>query len=221
MFICEGVQHDGMSDPLQDLDEEERQTLVELAKSEASGRVSRRDVVQGVASMGIGAAVYAGASGTLTETVTAQPDTGDSDGNLGGPSNRYDAWFDGQDVYYLYNDIYAEAVNSLGTVSGTTNIDLTQGNMVTCTLGGDTTFTLSNPVDTTGDSDTSDYTGNALMLKVQQDGSTQYAITWPSGITWVDPGGSPDDPATGAELEVGLQSYDGGTDWYGGEVARY
>lgn len=111
----------------------------------------------------------------------------------------------------IANDDYSEAVNALGSISGTNTVDITNGNLVTTTLAGDTTFDFTGA--------TASPQGNSFTMLITQDSSTQYSITWPSNVEW-NGGTAPGDPSTGDQLEVGFISYDGGSTWKGRETGR-
>ncbi len=105
---------------------------------------------------------------------------------------------------------YTEGVDS-ATVDGATNLDVSSSNAFRHTLGGDVDYSLINAGEALD--------GEGVSLLIEQDGSTQYAISWPSSIEW-DGGAAPNDPATGETLEVVIRSYDGGQTWLGGETWR-
>lgn len=198
------------TDPLDDLDENARQALADVGAALGATDLDRRKVLAAGASV-IGGVAIGGAASTQLGGAAADPSTSDGDGDIGGPNDRRDVFADGLDAVDVWTDSHAQAVNDLGTVSGTTSVDVGAANMVTAALGGDTTLSFANAV--------SNPAGNEILLKIHQDGSTEHAITWPS-VTWIG-GGEPPDPATGEALEVDLWSYDGGSSWYGGEAGRY
>ncbi|MDP3988803.1 MAG: hypothetical protein Q8P93_01050 [bacterium] len=98
-----------------------------------------------------------------------------------------------------------ETVNALGSVSSTTDIDFEDGNVVTATISGATTFTFSNPP--------ASGTAGSFTLILTNGGSG--TITWPDAVRWEN-GTSP----TLAASEVDILTFltvDAGTAWYGFE----
>jgi hypothetical protein len=69
---------------------------------------------------------------------------------------------------------YGEITNALGSVTGATSIDLTDGNSVTATVTGAVTWTFSNP---TASDELCGFT-----LKLVDGGSA--AQTWPASVDW-------------------------------------
>jgi len=99
---------------------------------------------------------------------------------------------------------YSENVNALGNVgTDTYDIDLEDGNVVTCTLTGNPTFTFSNPP---GSGDAGSFT-----LIVTEDASP--SITWPASVDWAG-GDAPDLTTSGVDIFT-FVTVDGGTTWYG------
>lgn len=190
--------------------EEELRSLKQLAQS-AGGGPTRRDALAGLGLLGGGTLLGGATIHSLLGTAAADASTTDGDPDLGLPSDRVDAFLDGLDATSITLDTSYEAVDDIGTTSGATPLDLSAANMATVTLSGDVTFSFANA--------SSSPPGNSLLLKITQDASTQHEITWPS-VNWIS-GGAPPDPATGAELEVFVESYDGGSTWYGGGAGRY
>ena len=94
----------------------------------------------------------------------------------------------------------AYSVNALGSISGTTDIDLESGNMITATVGGVTTFTFSNAP-----------AGGGFLLFLTNGGSA--AVTWPASVDW-EGGTAPSLTAAGLDLIVFLTA-DSGTTWHG------
>ena len=95
----------------------------------------------------------------------------------------------------------ASKATAKGNVSGTTDIDLADGEFQSCTLTGTTTFTFTESF---GSGD-----GIGFVLKIVAAGS--YTINWPGTVTW--PGGSAPTP-TGNAIFAFL-SFDGGATWNG------
>lgn len=105
------------------------------------------------------------------------------------------------------NTDYNETVNSLGNISGTVSIDLTSGNLVECTLTGNTTFNFNNP--------SSNPSGNSFTLILQQDGTGGHSLTWPSSVQW-DSGSAPGFSTNANDKHmVSFVSPDSGTTWIG------
>jgi hypothetical protein len=98
---------------------------------------------------------------------------------------------------------YGEITNALGSVSGTTDIDLESGNSVTATIGGATTFTFSNP--------TASDEMCGFVLKLTNGGSD--TVTWPASVDW-PAATAPTLTASGVDVLV-FMTVDGGTTWYG------
>lgn len=190
--------------------EDELRALKRTAQS-ALGGPTRRDALAALGLAGSGALLGATAAGRIG-TAAADPSTTDNDADVGQPSNRVDVFADGIDATSIAYGTQYQAVDDLGTTSGATALDLSAANMATVTLSGDVTFSFASA--------SSSPPGNSLLLKITQDGATQYTISWPSSVNWIG-GGAPPDPATGAELEVFFETYDGGSTWYGGEAGRY
>ena len=100
----------------------------------------------------------------------------------------------------------AETAVALGTVTTTGAINLASGTLFTATLGGNCTFTISNP---TGVS--------TFTLVLTNDATPGRTVAW-SGGTFKYPGGaaglSRTTTAAGIDIWV-FFSPDGGTNWYG------
>jgi hypothetical protein len=100
----------------------------------------------------------------------------------------------------------AETAVALGTVTTTGAINLANGTLFTATLGGNCTFTISNP---TGVS--------TFTLVLTNDATPGRTVAW-SGGTFKYPGGaaslSRTTTAAGIDIWV-FFSPDGGTNWYG------
>lgn len=95
----------------------------------------------------------------------------------------------------------AAAHVSLGSVSGATDLDLTDAQSFAATIAGATTFTFTGAV--AGDF------SSGFVLKLTNPGA--FAITWPVNVKW--PGGSPPDfTAAGVDVLVFL-TFDNGTTW--------
>ena len=98
---------------------------------------------------------------------------------------------------------YGEITNALGSVTGATSIDLTDGNSVTATVTGAVTWTFSNP---TASDELCGFT-----LKLVDGGSA--AQTWPASVDWPS-ATAPTLTASGTDVLVFI-TCDGGTTWYG------
>jgi hypothetical protein len=106
---------------------------------------------------------------------------------------------------------YAEVLNNLGTISGTTNINLANGNFVIADLGGNTTFTFTTGIAVGAVSFT-------LFLRNATGGP--YSIVWPVAVSW--PGGVIS-PRTTADAKADIYTFtttNNGTNWYG-NIAQY
>ncbi|MDP3955829.1 MAG: hypothetical protein Q8Q18_01115 [bacterium] len=97
---------------------------------------------------------------------------------------------------------YGETINVLGSVSGTTDIDLELGNVVTATISSATTFTFSNPP-------VSGIAGSFTLIVTNP--STN--ITWPSAVKW-PAATEPTWTTTGTDV-IAFFTQDAGTIWYG------
>ena len=98
---------------------------------------------------------------------------------------------------------YGEITNALGSVTGATSIDLTDGNSVTATVTGAVTWTFSNP--------TASDEMCGFSLKLINGGSA--AQTWPASVDWPS-ATAPTLTASGTDVLV-FFTVDGGTTWYG------
>jgi len=101
---------------------------------------------------------------------------------------------------------YTETLNALGSVSGITTIRLSEGNVVTATLVGNTTFVIQTGIST----------GSAsFTLFLSNDSVGGYSVTWPASIKWPD--SIPPSRSTGANLsDVWIfLTPNNGTTWYG------
>jgi len=98
---------------------------------------------------------------------------------------------------------YGEVTNALGSVSGSTTIDLTAGNSVTATAGGAISWTFSNPT-------ASDELCGFILKLVNGGSATQ---TWPGSVDW-PAATAPTLTTSGTDVLVFI-TCDGGTTWYG------
>ena len=94
-----------------------------------------------------------------------------------------------------------EVIQSLGSISSNTAIDVTSGRIAEMTIAGNLTlsFTSVPSVQCT-----------KLVLKIINGGA--YTITWPAGVTW-NSGISPSLSTSGVDI-ITLITIDAGTTWY-------
>lgn len=90
-------------------------------------------------------------------------------------------------------------VNALGSVSGASTINLENGNMVTATISGATTFSFTNPP-----------AGGGFLLQLTNPAAN---VTWPASVDW-EYGIEPVFTTTGVDI-VGFVTFDAGTTWHG------
>lgn len=102
-----------------------------------------------------------------------------------------------------------EALNALGSGSGTRAINLANGNVVSATLTGNTTFTFSGATASTACS---------FGLYLTQDGTGNRTVTWPASVKWA--GGTAPTLSTGASnIDILVfETINGGTTWFGSLV---
>lgn len=93
-----------------------------------------------------------------------------------------------------------ETLQSLGSISGATAIDYRNGEVVTATIGGATTFSITNPKPVC----------NVTMFLTNAGTN----VTWMSGTKW-DGGATPTDLAASGLSIVSFGTVDGGTTWHG------
>ena len=98
---------------------------------------------------------------------------------------------------------YGVTHNALGSVSGTTDINLQSGNYVSATVTGTTTFTFSNPLSAPH--------ACGFVLELTNGGSA--AITWPANVRWPK-GVAPTLTADGTDVLVFVTD-DAGSNWRG------
>lgn len=83
------------------------------------------------------------------------------------------------DTQTLTNKTLTSPIHTIQPLSGTTpTIDATAGDIITLTMSGSTTWSISNAV-----------AGDVFICLVKQGSGTTYTNTWFSGVTWVTPGG--------------------------------
>ena len=102
-----------------------------------------------------------------------------------------------------------ETLNVLGSGSGTRAINLANGNVVSATLTGNTTFTFSGATASTACS---------FGLYLTQDATGSRTVTWPASVKWA--GGTPPTLSTGAnDIDILVfETINGGTTWFGSLV---
>jgi hypothetical protein len=97
---------------------------------------------------------------------------------------------------------YGLTTQTLGSISGSVSIDIRNGNFVTATIAGATTFTFTNPLPSPNTS--------ILILELTNAGSAAVVfpnIRWPGGIT-------PTLTSSGVDVIV-LVTDDAGSNWRG------
>lgn len=103
---------------------------------------------------------------------------------------------------------YSETVNARGNLTGAQTIDYTLGQVVTGTVTGVLTLSITNPP-ATGKC-------GSLLLELTNPGA--FAITWPAGTKW--PGGTIP-PLTAAGIDVfTFYTRDGGTTWRAAQAVK-
>lgn len=95
-----------------------------------------------------------------------------------------------------------DVVNARGSISGSQTIDLADGNIVTCTIGGSTTFTFSGAP--------SSGQAAVFFLEITNAGAS---VTWPGSVAW-DGGSAPSLQTTGVDV-LGFLTTNTGTTWRG------
>jgi len=103
---------------------------------------------------------------------------------------------------------YAETVNAIGDTAASQSIDITLGNVHTCTLAvATTTFTFDNPA-VTGK-------GCSFTLIATQDATGTRCITWPASVDW-SAATAPTLTTTANRTDIfTFVTYNGGTNWMG------
>ena len=90
--------------------------------------------------------------------------------------------------------------NDRGNVSGAQTVDLSLGDVISCNIDGNTTFSFTNPA-TTGKI-------SAFIFEITNGGAA--TITWPAAVSWV-PGTAPTLRTGGGKNVVGFFTRNGGT----------
>lgn len=93
--------------------------------------------------------------------------------------------------------------NALGSISTNTAINLANGTYVSATIGGNLTFTITNPPASPN--------GCEFTLVLTNGGA--YTITWPGSVSWAG-GTAPTLTASGVNV-LHFATGNGGTNWYG------
>jgi alpha-tubulin suppressor-like RCC1 family protein len=101
---------------------------------------------------------------------------------------------------------YGEAINALGGGSGTRDIDLSLGNVVTATVTGTTTFTFSNPTPA----------GTACTFTLLLTNGGAHTVNWPAAVKWANTENNiaPTLNTAGVDILTFLTT-DVGVTWYG------
>lgn len=102
-----------------------------------------------------------------------------------------------------------ETLNALGSGSGTRAINLANGNVVSATLTGATTFTFTGATASSACS---------FGLYLTQDSTGSRAVTWPASVRWS--GGTAPTLSTAANAIdiLVFETINGGTTWFGSLV---
>ena len=169
--------------------------------------------------------------GVVTATTLKGPVTGnitgDVSGYAGGLGVNYNGGWTGAGTSQLNvgvmtaTTLYGDGSNLDGVSSGpvtqqavtinsaSTNIDLSNGNVIYATQSADTTISFSNEVN-----------GKVFFIRIKDTNDTARSITWPTSITWSG-GSAPtliSDSIAGDAQVFSLTTRDEGTTWYGEEI---
>jgi len=107
-----------------------------------------------------------------------------------------------------WNAVFSDDVVALGNSGTATTITCTQGNVFTCTLNGNCTFTLAAPSTVTSS------TATSFTLVLTNDGTAGRTVAF-SGGTFKYPGGSVTRSTGANDVDIWFFfSPDGGTTWY-------
>ena len=112
--------------------------------------------------------------------------------------------------YLLTTEGEQGKVQAHGAMGATETFDPTDGNLHTGTLDANCTFTLGAPPSTRDGS--ASYA--IIELAITGDGTNTW--TWPGSVEWA--GTVPDPPGDGELVRIVLETWDGGTTWYGAAV---
>jgi hypothetical protein len=92
-----------------------------------------------------------------------------------------------------------QKANNRGSISGAQTLDLSLGDVISCTITGNTTFTFTNPA----------ATGKVSAFVIEMTNGGSATITWPGSVSWVA-GIAPTLRASGRNI-IGFFTRDGGT----------
>lgn len=129
-------------------------------------------------------------------------------GTLKGSSFEADnATISSVDANDISNKDYNETVVTHSSVSGTVSIDLAASNHHVVKATGNVTISFTNV--------SSNPNGNSVLLYfTDDDNSGPHTISWPSSVVW-DEGSAETSIPDSSNIEIGLVSSDGGTEWRG------
>jgi hypothetical protein len=149
----------------------------------------------------------AGSIATDTDVVLASPSNGQYLGYNSSTSKWNNLSLTGTTAMATGGGI--EGLSALGSVTGAATVNLTNGNVFSATLTGDTTFTFSGATASAACS---------FGLYVAQDGTGSRIATWPASVKWAG-GTAPTLSTAASALDILVfETIDGGTTWYGSLV---
>lgn len=93
-----------------------------------------------------------------------------------------------------------QKANNRGSISGAQTLDLALGDIISCTITGNTTFTFTNPA----------VTGRVSAFIIEMTNGGTATITWPASVSWVS-GTAPTLRTGGGKNVIGFFTRDGGT----------
>lgn len=106
----------------------------------------------------------------------------------------------------LANSGGQETVSTLTGVTGSQELNLTNGNVFNVTMTGATTFTFTGAT-----------SGKACSFSLYLHQGTSTTVTWPTSVKWS--GGKPTLSTTSGAIDILVfETLDGGTTWYGSLV---
>ena len=100
---------------------------------------------------------------------------------------------------YIDGALHQKA-NNRGSISGAQTIDLSLGDVISCTITGNTTFTFTNPA----------AAGRVSAFVIEMTNGGTATITWPGSVSWVS-GSAPTLRTGGGKNVIGFFTRDGGT----------
>jgi len=114
------------------------------------------------------------------------------------------------DANQYFNGVFSDTVSALGNSGTAKTITCTNGQVFTCTLNGNCTFTLASANSTSN-------RATSFTLILTNDGSAGRTVAWAGGTIKFPGGASSLNRSTGAnDIDVWVFfSPDGGTNWYG------